>query len=397
MKVGVCIFDEPSLAKAGWASIAGSNSKRIQSVSELSSNVFWVTNIGYFDFKKLNLFQSSNIVEDQFFRVKLATLLYELQSSDDPRSGSEIASKVLNRVHEIGKKTLGIEITGSSYRYSSLIQNNCIDKLHSSKPSGSNPQDISMAILQSTQENQVMSSRLQPRGSRAFPFSFPRGSYAKYLLSLKYPSSNEWKTIVASDGKKVFGVQNGKSLKGSEDILSKLQNHEQNGRGLILRTAVQNMEKSHQSFAQFGMGANKMIRNWATGPEIIEMARYSKVEVNGGYYTNLEEIDLPDEIKLLLGDQFSVSHGIFLENYWVAISSAIYSKNQTNVCAIGAFMRAYDRIACGRAAEVFSRNNFVVGAYSLGRVLVFVRPGEEQTVKNIALELGLIPQPNIMR
>ena len=69
-------------------------------------------------------------------------------------------------------------------------------------------------------------------------------------------------------------------------------------------------------------------------------------------------------------------------------SSPINNKHFTSV---GAYMRAYDRIACQRASEAFQNYNFVIGSYGTGRLVVFLKPSSAELATAIALSEGLIP------
>ncbi|WP_425263652.1 hypothetical protein [Vibrio owensii] len=394
MKIGVCLFDEPSLASSGWASIGGKQAFRISSTSELRSDVLWVSNVSYKYYRKLNLIQTPNIVDEQFFRTKLSTLIQEISANDDPSVLASKSAEVLQRTADLGLDLLSVDALNSSYRYFTGLQDAMLTPEMREQPFGINSLDITDAIKQSTQENQAMSSQQTPRGSRAVPFVFPRGSYAKWLLSQKYPANNNWRPINARDGESVFGFEGGTKIRGTAGVIDKLYNLAEN-KAAMFRVAVLSTDPQYSGFAKFSAGKNGMIRRWATLPEIIEMSHYSKLAISGGYYTELSDLKLPDSIDLE-SDEFSFSRGLFYENLWVALSSAPYSKHGSNVSSIGAYMRAYDRIACGRAAASFTRYGFTVGSYGVGRLLVFMRTGEERTAREISLNLGLMPQMRIM-
>jgi len=394
LKIGVCLFDQPSICTSAWASIGGASAFRIKSASELRSDVLWVTNVNYSIYKKLNFIQTPNITDEQFFRTKLSSLIQEISCDEDPSVQCQKAAEVLQRTAKLGLDLFKVDALNCNYRYFTGLQDVLLSSEMRSQPFGKHAVDVSEAIRQSTQENQAMSSRQTPRGSRAIPFVFPRGSYAKWLLSQKYPANVNWRPINARDGESILGIESGTRVKGTNGILDKLHSLSE-GKAAMFRVAVLSTEPQYAEFAKFSAGKNNMIRRWATLPEIIEMASYSKIAISGGYYTDNQSLDIHDSIDLD-SDEFSFSRGLFYENVWVALSSSPYSKSSNNVSGIGAYMRAYDRIACGRAAASFSRYGFTVGSYGVGRLLVFVRPGEERAAREVALNLGLMPQMRIM-
>lgn len=394
MKIGVCLFDEPSLGTSGWASIGGKQAFRISATSELRSDILWVTNVNYRIYRKLNLIQTPNVVDEQFFRTKLSTLIQEISASEDPSVLCQKAAEVLQRTADMGLNLLSVDALNCNYRYFTGLQDAILTPEMREQPYGMNALDVSEAIRQSTQENQAMSSQQTPRGSRAVPFAFPRGSYAKWLLSQKYPANNNWRPINARDGESIFGYESGAKIRGTAGVLEKLHALSEN-KAAMFRVAVLSVDPYYAGFAKFSAGTNGVIRRWATLPEIIEMSKYSKLAISGGYYTELADLNLPDNIDVT-SDEFSFSRGLFYENLWVALASSPYSRNAKNVSSVGAYMRAYDRIICGRAAASFSRYGFTIGSYGVGRLLVFMRTGEEKTAREIALNLGLIPQMKIM-
>lgn len=125
---------------------------------------------------------------------------------------------------------------------------------------------------------------------------------------------------------------------------------------------------------------------WATYPEVLELMRYSELmvyesaSVGAGVLQDVPCIDNPLYSNCM-------SAGLFLENYYCALMAPIDKRNT----ALGAYMRAYDRMACGRAAEAFHNAGFVVGSYSSGRIIVLIREGERERAEKLALKIGMIP------
>ncbi len=399
MKIGVCLFDEPNIAREGWVSIAGSKAVRVNGIGELRNDVFWVTNLSYFSYRNLNLNQMPNVVDEQYFRTKLTSLCKELSSSENPEELASMAALILDRTHEIGERFLSISANGSHYRYTNILQGCLLGSELRKQPMGAGSLDITEAIQQSTQENQSMTAKSFAKGSKLHSFTFPRAGYAKWLLSKQYPTNSGWtKLNVDRKGEVVIGYEDGIKIKGTDAFIGKLEDLDNSNKAALFRVSIVSMNPQYMQFAKFGSGANKYVRRWASLPEIIDISRYSKVIVMDGYTAQKSPLNLPefvladDELQL----DYSFSKGLFLENLWAAISSPSYSKTSNTVSAVSAYMRAYDRIACGRAAAAFAMHGFTVGSYGMGRVQVSLRPGEENSSKVIAINNNLLPYMKFM-
>ena len=389
MKIGVCLFDEPTIARSGWASIAGGKPSRINGVAEMISDVFWVTNLSYFNHRNLNLSKLPNVADEQYFRTKLSSLAQEISSSEDPEILCVLLSKVLNRTHALGKKLFDVSVDDSDYRYTSAMQNKVFGTSLRKQPFGLDALNIAEGIKQSTQENQAMTSSSFSRGSKLSTFTFSRASYAKWLLSLEYPTNSNWKKIAFTNNETIIGYEDGVKIRGTDTFIEKLNNLDEEN-AAIFRISVLNIDTFYLPFAKFGSGANKMVRRWATLPEIVDISRHSKISIMSGFYTKKIKLDILDKIDFSVLEH-SISKGLLYENLWSAISTPIYNRDQPKVSAVGAYMRAYDRIACGRVAAAFSQHGFTVGSYGMGRVQVSIRSGEEATAREIAIANGIIP------
>ncbi|MEZ9709229.1 hypothetical protein AB4254_11170 [Vibrio breoganii] len=390
MKVGVCYFDDPKLAIDGWASVAGDSAYRIQGTQDLASDVFWVTNLDYYDYRKLQLTSATNIATQQYFRTKLFSIIEEVGSLDDADAATEQAAKILNRTAILGDTLFGAKLGNNQYRYANTLQSLLQSTSMRAQPKGEHAFEVAEALRHATQENQAMSSRSVPQGSKAIPFVFPRAGYAKWLLSQKYPSSPNWQRIATKNHEtSIIGYEAGNQIKGTKSFIERLETvHKKSA--AIFKVTVLSTDPTYAAHSTFGAGKNNIVRQWATVPEIIELAKHCKLAIDDGYHTKKDHLDIKEKIDTE-ELEYSISKGLLLENVWVAIGTPQYSKENRFVSAIAAYMRAYDRIACSRAAIEFEEHGFIVGSYGVGRVLVYVRPGEEHAVKEVALNNNLVP------
>jgi hypothetical protein len=120
----------------------------------------------------------------------------------------------------------------------------------------------------------------------------------------------------------------------------------------------------------------------------MDIIQYNVIEIVEGYTSEIGDLPLHRDIDLDI-DEFSYSRGLTLENIWTAYTLPL--NRGKFFTPVGAYMRAYDRILCSKAAYEFSRNNLSVGSFGTGRVIVYCKKSEESLAAEIAMENGLIP------
>ncbi|MFK4132035.1 hypothetical protein ACI2KR_07030 [Pseudomonas luteola] len=390
-KVGVCIFDDPTQVGYGFASVAGEPAKRVNGYGELRTDVLWVINLKIKDTTKLGLNRSNHIYDEQYFRISLKQIGLELGLSSDPEAFCRSASEILNRVAVLGYEMLGVSIDNPGYRYQVLVADKYMPDFCRKKPTGPLSASIMDATRQSTQENQAMLGRHAPAGSTAQAFIFPRGSYGRWILSQPIPSCENWKPFSLSGSETIVGCDEGSEIRGTKHVIERLMKHGETN-AMFLNVKVESVDRFQRPFSTFGSGANYP-RAWATLPEVLSLLRYSKLSIHGGFMTPLRENPIAEKIDLDI-NEISYARSLLIENLWVAIANPVSTtKRQT---PLGAYLRAYDRSVCQKAAEVFESYQYAVGSFGIGRVMVYLRAGEITHASNLALENGLMPTLSIL-
>jgi hypothetical protein len=391
-RVGVCCFDDPAVPGYGWASIAGADAYRINGYGELRSDVLWVLNLKITSMSKLGLNRTNHLYDEQFFRISLRQLSQELGLISEPEIFVAAASEIFDRVARLGFDLLGVNIDNPGYRYMTLIADKHMPDFNRKKPTGPWQASIMDAVRQSTQENQAMVGRYAPAGSAAQSFVFPRGAYGRWMLSQPIPSCEAWKEFKISGNETVIGNDEGAEIRGTKHVLEKLEAHGENN-ALFLKTNVISVNRFNRPFNTFAAGANYP-RLWATLPEIVALSKYAKISISDGYMTPLRANPIAEKINLDI-DETSYARSLLIENLWVSISNPVSTtKRQTPV---GAYLRAYDRVVCAKAAEVFEDYQYAVGSFGVGRVMVYLRAGEINHASDLAIQSGLLPSVAILK
>ena len=382
--VGVCIFDDPRSPQGGFSSVDGENPVYVSGYHELSPEKLWVTNLDFPIFKELNLLRIRHLAQSQYFRTSVKMLQTE-SGIEDNKELSVYLSKMFSRIERISAEQFGTNIRDYNYRFHQALS----DRIHipgTTEPvQGVDPNLAQLIIDQSTQENQAMSGVKRPDKSLPVSFLFPRDAFAQWLLSRHYPVGSVWK----NDGMSkdfTIGTKDGKKLARTDSFVKRCGDYfKTSNRAMFFRISVVSHEMSHRAFATFGVGSREP-RTWVTWPELLEMLNYSVVTVYESYSTQCSSIK--DSIpSFCFADGQGISEGLLLENLYVSIGSPINRKNT----ALGAYLRAYDRAACARAASKFHAAGFVVGSFSSGRVVLLISRSQIQRATELALSIGMMP------
>jgi hypothetical protein len=384
-KIGVVCFEDTEVVGKAWASVSGEESKRINGIGELSSSVYWVTNLPYNLFRRFNLNKKPNVFDHQFFRTSVKLIAGEVGLEDDLKKLSEFSAKTFQRVYDYCESMYDVDLKYSPYRLNTLLSDYVIAKSVRQIPMGSTASTLTEAFMESTQQNQAMIGEV-PKGSKARTFSFPKGAYARELLSLDYPVSTQWNMLNEVDIKTVIGTREGNTITGTSSAIKKINKICSQKAGLF-KINVLYTEKFFRSFSTFGQGSNYN-RSWVTLPELLDIIQFSVIEILEGYTSEIGKLPLHKSIDLSI-DEFSYSRGLMLENVWTAYTLPL--NRGKFFTPVGAYMRAYDRILCNKVAYEFARNNFSVGSFGTGRVVVYCKKSEERLATEIAIENGMLP------
>lgn len=390
--IGVCVFDEPSIAGAGWASIAGEDATRVNGFHELPNDVYWITNVGYRSYRSLNLNKAPHIFDEQYFRTSVKSISQEFGLEGDGQSLSKFCSLVFQATYKKLSKAYGSKGLLSNYRLYSGLTTKVLPLSLRRVPVHPKAIAVQAAINESTQANQAMFGDRPPLGSKALPFLIPRDTHFSWIFSQDLPSGEDWKEIKSDSVRCIIGTQHGKTIKGTLPAIESLIKRFK-GRAAFLRCTVKSTDDFYRSFATFSAGAN-IQRGYATLPEILNMCRYSRVEILGGYTCAL--ITDKSFIDRLRDQTVSYSTGLAWENLYAALGNALNGSSSSGSTALGAYLRSYDRIACQRYAEKLELNGFKVGSFGTAKIMVYCTEGEHELLGDLCLEEGIIPPRSIM-
>lgn len=388
-KVGFVMFDDTEQGDSAWASVSGETSYRINGINELDQNVSWITNISFNDFNKLNFRDVSYLKESHYMRVDPQILLKELSLQGDKSKATQAISKIYQRVVDFGYEHFGVSPQEIGYRYANILSEKVVPMSMRKKPK-ENRDAIESAIEEATQYFQKDVGK-RPSGNTSITLTMPRIAYFNWLLDRQVPISNEWKKVSFNNGPIEVGVEKEELVKGTHTKMKKLAEMASDN-ALLFNISIKNMDKTYAKFASFGVGKN-VARGWVSYPELIEMVRYSRIEIKKALKTKLGPIDESIKDK----DQstnFSFSKGIFLDNL---ASSVLTPIDRTTVNGITPYLRAYDRMACFRIAERLTEDGYYIMSYGMGKISISVPEKGINEIVSKALSWGLMPSLEVMK
>lgn len=398
-RIGVCIFLNPNAPDIGWTSVAGSDPVKIDGPHDLDSSTLWVTNLDFKAFKASHFYSIPGVKDNQFFRTSVDILLKELgfdikNRKETTAEAARVLSRTFSHVATLGEKYFGMNVTNgnfSAYRYHVALFNSIFPRVLKDDYSSPLSSAVETAAGQATQMNQAMSGVMVPKGSSTNGFYFPRLAYGRYLLSLPLPIGTNWREVKFKSDEVELGYVEDTEIPGTQEVLAKLLTISRE-KAVLFRVTVHQTNKFYRPFATFGAGV-RTTRTWATLPEIIELCRYSRVSIRGGYSCDIGSLndigfaqDFMSDIEQV--DEYSFARGLLMENLWVALATKPRDQDGT---MIGAYLRAYDRILCSKVAAHMARERrYIIGSYGTGRVTLYLKRAQLREAKAEALKQGLL-------
>lgn len=378
MSIGVFRFDDPRLCGSGWATLAGGELLRFNSVADLDSSHIWIADIGYQDFVRAKLWECAHVRRFDFARIKPQAVAREVGLDPAKKESLIEVSAVYERVAKILVARTGISFRDANYSLARALS--AIDPPSPGIIDISIREDALYAFENASQEIQLYSGRL-PRGSGFEILYFPRSAYARFLLSHPLPAAGaSWGETRISGGRRVVGTSRGKQVRGTKEWLEEMADVSSR-LAVILKVRVLETDPQFAEHSSFGRGAKNGNRVWAALPEVMHLARFCKLEISRGYHCEAEIPEIPDVV-----GGATYSEGVAAELYWI---SRTHDAKGKNPMPQGAYLRAYDRIACGLAAERLSSAGFAVSSYGVGRFSVAVPAGAAELFK-VARGIGLL-------
>jgi len=385
MKFGIALFtdvikkkgrDRRREAGEGWASVDGEPAKRINSVTELESNVKWLTNLSYVDFFANQLGKNPNLFYSAFMRTELKAIAEEIGAGVEQMSSdqsAQILSTVFARVAALATDRLGVNMNLS------LPNVKLLHEFIAARTPSKNriPDDVNLAMKHAYQPMTQCVTRYN-REWKSATLRRPRYQHALEVLSTPVPSEHRW----------VY-VDNARLPDGNNERIDWCLG---NDLPVLANVAVKARRGDLAEVISYNSGAS-VERAWLSQPELLWISMFCDVDVIGAFvcedgFEYQKELDKFPQ----LGDfSFcSYSLGLLVENLWVAMASPRTSVvNQKFYPPRAVWYRAIDRVEMFKAAAKLHRAGFQVAGYGVGSVWLNHPPGAARDLVDAAVECGL--------
>lgn len=386
MRYGVVLFDDEvrglssqkkkRSASGAFVSIDGGPARRIASVTELESNVKWLTNFGFADFNENGLGRNPNFYFSGFLRTELKAIAEEIGAGAEQMStdkSAELLSALFGRVMHVATRTLRVELRTNSISTKGLAD------LIAAKTTNKNviPDDINTALGHAYQTYTTVLKKF-PRDLKKVVLRKPRYTHALEILTTPVPSEFQW---VYVHGAK---LPDSNSARIEWCLGSELP--------VLANVIVKPRRGEVGALLSYNSGTS-MERSWVCQPELLMLSQFSDVEVIGAFvceagFEHQKELDeFPDYGDFSLS---SYSLGLVAENFWVAMASPRTSAtNKKFFPPRAVWYRAMDRLAMFVEAVTLQRLGFDVFSYGFGCVTAYYPPGATQSMVECANERGL--------
>jgi hypothetical protein len=386
---GVCLFDDSKIPGDGWAARPNEPAIRISGIHDLAHDLNWVTNLDYGSFMANGLGAMRHICQSQYFRESVDSLLGDYALGENHEVAAAFLADHFNGTAIFGHSLMGIDPlkVRNNYRYAQHIVNQLNIPLLKQSSRGITQEHSDLICESATQANQAMVGNM--KGLLSVHGYFPRLLYFRWLLRQLVPISLDWKK--EKFAREEIGYKDGK-LVGKNLLLELSRVSEESKVALFFRIAIYSQHKEYSTFGSFGVG-KKESREWVTLPELLNLSRYARIQVKetyslpGGYLRDYIDClavleNIPD---------VSISMGLFMQNLAAAVMAPV-NKKET---AIGAYLRAYDRVGCFTAAEQLYMLGVMPGSFSMGRIVTKVTPDDVIKAKSAMASRGIIPAGDI--
>ena len=386
-KIGLVFFNNVTTPSSGMAYHNG-DVFSFGSISELDMSVAWIVDLPYKSFQDSGFNKHAHLRPSQYLRVGLTGILRELGLKKNIEGAEVLGSLADSIVNDLGEM-IGANPYSQPYRLNYDALKLLLPNYYADFSINQNAA-VSAAIDNAYQASQGAHKTNNPNNAKLQHFTFPRVAHFEYLMNQNFPINHIWKEMDLFKTPIITGVKKGKQLENFDEISQQLKVLHTDT-ACILNIHVKSIEDTYMQGFAFGVeGAKSNIRVWAALPEVIDIMRYTEVEIVGGYETAASKLPLRPEIDLTI-NRYSYPRGIVAENIWVALSEKISINSVKHSTGIGVYLRAYDRLICGKLAEAFALERYKVGGFGNGAVRVWARSQEADKLNAIASRYGAIP------
>lgn len=351
---------------------------KVNNYKELEDNIIWITNFPEDFFSYFNI-KNENIKPENFFKIKLNSIIYELGLTDVHR---QIVAKEISILAE---KT--IRLIQNNYelylKYPTLTDN----LIESFNLKNINKKNITSHIDINYEENSFfITEQKKDTEEIQFYLNYPRYDYTRNLCKVSYPIG-DWVYLGIDDNK----VDDFKNKQKNIDIFKKISKNKNFAFEFIskyhslIHVKLNNIDSNIINILPAQYKKNKI---WINDFEYLFLSKYCNIYIEELYVTKnkkyLKDIEPKKLFKVKNIEKNSVSIGLGAYNYLYSFLDVFPKSNLSN------WIKINDRIKMLNTAIEFQKNEIKVLSYGNSGILISVKRENIFNVVKIAEKLGLI-------
>lgn len=385
--VGVALFSSVGSSAPGFACVHGEEVQKFNTWTDLPQDVRWLSNVDYRTHKEMGLQRVGNVHDAQYLRTNLSVLRGDYGEKDHKRAAELLAGLAHRTVH-LGRELLGAEPdAGRHYRYAVPVNKALRASGYSIGSPGRPPKNHVSPTAACWGAWQINQKRVTPMGDAPLRyFAVPAQALYRWALTQPYPANEGTWEVRTGDAGFAASELDEQGLKGIERLVEIMKDH-----AGFARVRVISPHPDYAEFAMFGAGADG-VRDWATLPETLSVARYANVQVIDLMLTDYAPLDMPRALRSAVeeGGEFlpCASFGLLLENI-----AAAYAARDSRAAPspVACYLHSYLRAWMLDVAFILEQCGVKVGSYSYGRLVGRVDSSVAESVARSALMNGIIP------
>lgn len=383
MRCGVVMFDSANnfgtgsqgatSLDSGWASIGGELARRIQSIHDLSSDVFWLCNLSDKRYFQANLYSQPNMRSEDFLRTPLRRLCPELGIDPAHTAPDVVASTLASLVQRT------MDMAGDTYH----IRLNSKRRLNEDFVTAlALPPSAITAELHPIFEDAARHAYATPaetssyyNGVQTLTLQRNRLIHARELMSMKVPVDSQWTHIPK------------RKLDGIERVLESAETP------FMVNCSCSNVNPMASGVFTVG-GGSKVMRNWLTDIEWNIARVYSDIEYHAVLKCEAPFVEIPQASLLPSGNYapLSITNGLIAEQIWTSLTIPRgNNRAKTQFTAAAAWLRAKDRMTMFDYALQLHGRGLSIHGYGLGMVTVKFAEGGLRNALAVSTDTGLLP------
>lgn len=383
MRIGAIVFDPSSVIggsdrtvvslTGGWASVGGTQARRIQGITDLPNDVIWLTNLGYTAFLAAKLNMHANFRNEGWLRTAFEQIATEFGLGRDTgkaKDTAETLSLIAHRVVAYSCKELGILVQSHARLNDDYAAAMGLDRCRIPESAYSTFETIAghpkVSVIQSVSFGRGTASSMTLRCNRL--------TYAHRMLAHKVPPDTGWELV---------------KQKLTESELERME------KPFLVRCRITNIKPIMAEALSWGSGS-RSIREWLTDVEWRIVRQYADVELRAAMVCEQGYESLDSYAAMLPkagANELSYSLGLVAEQVWTALMNKQPRAGRiTGYTARAAWLRAIDRMQMfDYAQKMQSRRGVTLISYGMGNVVVRVPEGGTKNILDMAVDIGLMP------